>query len=156
MICKCGNVIPQKRHSLGYTSCVDCSTEKKWSGHLVVHHKTGNNYDVIKDPETAAIMASMSNRNGFGSNRRAIAREGVDTKKRVPPPDDFKIEPKFLGKKPADPSKWEDEACTLAVLDKFNTGQQPAKELLDSLFAQGKMSPLARKRILVIIGLNNP
>lgn len=155
MICKCGNVIPVKRVELGYNRCVECSTEKKASGHLVVHHKTGNEIQVIKDPETAAKMASMSNRNGFGSNRRAIPKEGVDTKKKVPPPAEVKIEPKFLGKKPADPSKWEDEACTLAVLDKFGEGQQAAKELLDSLFAQGKMSPLARKRILVIIGLNN-
>ena len=155
MICKCGNAIPKKRVELGYKKCVTCSTEKKWSGHLVVHHKTGNNYDVIKDPETAAKMASMSNRNGFGSNRRAIAKEGVDTKKKVAPPENFKIEPKLLTKKPADPSKWEDEACTLAVLDKFSEGQEVAKALLDSLFSQGRMSPIARKRLLVIIGVNN-
>lgn len=155
MICKCGNVIPVKRANLGYTTCIDCSTEKKWSGHLVVHHKTGNNYDVIKDPETAAKMASMSNRNGFGSNRKAIAREGVDTKKKIAPPGDFKIEPKLLSKKPADPSKWEDEACTLAVLDKLNESQEAAKQLLDSLFNDCRISPLARKRLLVIIGLNN-
>jgi hypothetical protein len=155
MICKCGNEIPKKRVELGYNSCVECSTEKKASGHLVVHHKTGNEIQVIKDPETAAKMASMSNRNGFGSNRRAIAKEGVDTKKKVAPPEDFRIEPKLLAKKPADTSKWEDEACTLAVLDKLSEGQDSAKGLLDSLFSQGRMSPIARKRLLVIIGVNN-
>ena len=152
MVCSCGEIIPKKRVELGYKKCINCSTEKKWSGHLVVHHKTGNNYDVIKDPETAAKMASMSNRNGFGSNRRAIAKEGVDVKKVVAPPKDFKIGPKLVDRKPADTSKWEDEAWTLAVLDKMSNPVE-AKALLDRVFLEGRISPLARKRLLVILGV---
>jgi hypothetical protein len=136
---------------MGYTVCVECSSEKKASGHLVVHHKTGNEIQVIKDPETAAKMASMSNRNGFGSNRRAIAKEGVDLKKKVLPPKDFKIDPKLVAKKPADPSKWNDEAWTLAILDKMGDTAE-AKSLLDRVFSDGLISPLARKRLLVILG----
>lgn len=29
-ICKCGAKIPEQRWKLGYTTCVNCSTEKKY------------------------------------------------------------------------------------------------------------------------------
>jgi|688.fasta_scaffold173900_5 hypothetical protein len=69
MICKCGNKIPEKRASLGYKNCVDCSTEEKWSAIPVIYHKTGNTVQVIKDPEVAKEMMALSRRTGFGTMR---------------------------------------------------------------------------------------
>jgi hypothetical protein len=65
--CKCGNAIPLPRLNLGYTVCVDCSTEVAWSAIHVVHHKTGNEIQVVKDPEVAAEFHAKSQRTGFGA-----------------------------------------------------------------------------------------
>jgi hypothetical protein len=51
---------------MGYRTCVDCSTEKKWGVVSVVYHKTGNTVEVVKDPEVAARVNAMSMRTGFG------------------------------------------------------------------------------------------
>ena len=151
MICRCGNIINPKRVELGFIVCVECSSEQKASGHLVVHHKTGNEIEIIKNPETAAIMASMSSRNGFGCKRRSVAKEGSNTKKIVSPPSDFKIDPKLIDRKPVDPSKWKDAEWTLKILDLI-TNPIEAKSQLENAFKNGEISPLARKRILVILG----
>ena len=151
MICKCGNLIPQKRANLGFTFCVECSPVQKASGHLVVHHKTGNEYQIITDPEVAEKIASMASRNGFGSNRKSVTRKGTNIKKIIPPPDDFKISPLILNRKPADESKCDDEGWTLAILDKFSTSPEEAIKLLSDVFSDGKISPIARKRLLAII-----
>ena len=136
---------------MGYSSCVECSTEHKWSGHLVVFHKTGNTYDIIKNPETAAKMASMSSRYGFGSNRKAIARDGVCTNKRIAPPEDFSIPAEEIARRPPDPSKWRDEDWGSKILDEFSKDPTGSRTLLDVAFARGEISPIARKRLLLII-----
>ena len=66
-LCKCGKNIPQPRLNLGYQVCVDCSTEVAWSAIQVVHHKTGNEIQVVKDPEVAAEFHAKSQRTGFGT-----------------------------------------------------------------------------------------
>ena len=67
MICKCGNKIPELRIKKGYKTCINCSTESKWSGIQVVHHKTGNETQIIKDPEVAADFIAKSARSGYGT-----------------------------------------------------------------------------------------
>lgn len=151
MICKCGDIVPQKRVKLGFNFCVNCSPVKKASGHLVVHHKTGNEYQIISDPEVAEKMASMASRNGFGSNRKSVAKKGNDIKKIIPPPENFTIDPTIINRKPPDINKWEDEAWTLIILDKFNESKKEAKELLEKIYSEGKLSPIARKRLLLIL-----
>lgn len=69
MYCKCGIEIPQKRIDLGYNTCVECSTEEKWSAVPIIYHKTGNTLQVVKDPEVAKEMIAMSRRTGFGIMR---------------------------------------------------------------------------------------
>jgi hypothetical protein len=66
MNCKCGIEIPQKRIDLGYKSCVNCSTESRWSIVPVNYHKTGNTAEIIKDPEVAADFLFLSQRKSFG------------------------------------------------------------------------------------------
>ena len=52
MKCKlCSDNIPTARIDMGYTICVDCSTEEKKVGHIIYPHKTGAYIQVV-DKET--------------------------------------------------------------------------------------------------------
>ena len=52
LICsKCSGDIPTERLSMGYTICIDCSTEEKKVGHIVYPHKTGA-YIQVMDKDT--------------------------------------------------------------------------------------------------------
>lgn len=70
MNCKtCQTSIPTPRYNLGYRTCVNCSSEHKWSSIPVINHKTGNEIQIIKDPEVAAEFLAKSARQGFGTLR---------------------------------------------------------------------------------------
>jgi hypothetical protein len=66
MNCKCGTIIHPKRIELGYKTCVDCSTERRWGVVAITYHKTGNTVEIVKDPDLAAEMNAMAQRKGFG------------------------------------------------------------------------------------------
>ena len=44
---KCNHNIPQARLDLGYTVCVECSTEEKLGCIDTINHKTGNTIQVM-------------------------------------------------------------------------------------------------------------
>ena len=68
--CKiCQLEVPLKRWDMGYRTCVSCSTEARWSAVPVINHKTGNEVQVVKDPEVAAEFIAKSSRVGFGTMR---------------------------------------------------------------------------------------
>lgn len=70
MNCKsCEQPVHPKRIELGYRTCVLCSTEKMWSGIPITNHKTGNEIQIVKDPEVAAEFMAKSARVGFGTMR---------------------------------------------------------------------------------------
>ena len=58
-----------KRWDMGYRTCVNCSNEPKWSSVPVINHKTGNEIQIVKDPEVAAEFMAKSARVGFGTLR---------------------------------------------------------------------------------------
>lgn len=151
-ICNCGEEIPEKRIQLGYSTCVACSTTKKFSGHLVVHHKTGNEYEVIKDPETAHEMKRMS-RSGFGARRRGgkFEERAIVTQKRVLKSVQPTSVAVILQKTPADSSKWKDEEWGMKIMEVAERSKEEAIELLEDVFQMGEMSPDCRKRILYIL-----
>lgn len=66
---KCQEDFPAQRWELGYRICVTCSTEEKWSAVPIINHKTGNEIQVVKDPEVAAEFLAKSARVGFGTMR---------------------------------------------------------------------------------------
>lgn len=66
MKCTCGTSIHPKRAELGYKTCVDCSTERKWGVVPITYHKTGNTVEIVKDPDLAEEMNAMAQRKGFG------------------------------------------------------------------------------------------
>ena len=70
MKCKsCSEIIHPKRLELGYRICVNCSQEPKWSSVPVINHKTGNEIQIVKDPEVAAEFLAKTARVGFGTMR---------------------------------------------------------------------------------------
>jgi hypothetical protein len=68
--CKnCKNNFPLKRYEMGYRICTECSAEPKWSAVPIINHKTGNEVQIVKDPEDAAEFLAKSARIGFGTMR---------------------------------------------------------------------------------------
>jgi len=66
--CKiCFSEMHPKRFAIGYRTCISCSDEQKWSGVPVINHKTGNEIQIVKDPEVAADFMAKSARTGFGT-----------------------------------------------------------------------------------------
>ncbi len=93
MYCKCTAKIPDPRYNLGYKTCISCSSEARWSGVPVINHKTGNEIQIVKDPEVAAEFLAKSARAGFGTLR------GMTTGYRRPQKTEIKI--KDIPPKPA-------------------------------------------------------
>ena len=83
--CKhCNNIIPLKRIELlpDTDTCVACSTVDKCSAVPVIHHKTGNEIQIVKDPEVAAEFHRLASRVGYGTLRglKAGKSGGTDYK----------------------------------------------------------------------------
>jgi hypothetical protein len=149
-ICKCGETIPEKRAELGYTTCVECSTTKKFSGHLVVHHKTGNEYEVIRDPGTANEVRRMT-RAGFGARRKGGNYEEKTPRSRKLKPVEHTESTYVIQKISPDPKKWKDEEWGIRVMEAFESSKEEARELLEKIYQSGEMSPDCRKRIIYLM-----
>ena len=63
----CHEEMNPKRLALGYRVCLGCSKEPRWSGVPIINHKTGNEIQIVKDPEVAAEFMAKSARTGFGT-----------------------------------------------------------------------------------------
>jgi len=65
---KCTHNIPKQRLALGYTTCIECSTEEKLGCIDTINHKTGNTIQVMsrKDADQAS---KLTKRAGFGTLR---------------------------------------------------------------------------------------
>tara|TARA_R110002012_G_scaffold287570_2_gene479989 strand:+ start:178 stop:672 length:495 start_codon:yes stop_codon:yes gene_type:complete len=61
--------IPKERKSMGYTICVDCSTEEKKMGHVIYPHKTGGYVQVV-DSETYQDLNRIDRRGYKGKGPR--------------------------------------------------------------------------------------
>jgi len=49
---RCSNKIPTARTDMGYTICVDCSTEEKVACHTIYPHKTGGYIQVVSKEQS--------------------------------------------------------------------------------------------------------
>ena len=65
---KCTHNIPKQRLALGYTTCVECSTEEKLGCIDTINHKTGNSIQVMSRDE-ADQAVKLTKRAGFGTLR---------------------------------------------------------------------------------------
>jgi hypothetical protein len=152
--CKtCGNSFPERRSELGYKTCVNCSTEAKWSGVQVVHHKTGNEIQIVKDPEVAAEFIEKSRRTGFGTMKGVKGSwkrnpTSEITRKREVKPVSVNYNPIIIAKRKVE-SNYQDKTIgesIMSVLD--NEGVKAAKALLEKEFQSLRISPDCRKRLL--------
>ena len=78
---KCTHHIPQARLDLGYTTCVDCSTEEKLGCIDTINHKTGNSIQVMsrKDADQASKLLQRA---GY-STLRALSGKSVMPKRKI-------------------------------------------------------------------------
>ena len=44
---RCSGKVPKARIDMGYTICINCSTEEKKMGHVIYPHKTGGYVQVV-------------------------------------------------------------------------------------------------------------
>jgi hypothetical protein len=79
--CKCGSEIPAARIRIlpNTTTCVKCSEIQPVSGVLIVHHKTGNEVQVIHDKETAKHIKKLSTRQSYGAVKTLESKSNVST-----------------------------------------------------------------------------
>lgn len=152
---KCGNDMPQKRAQFGYENCVECSTEPKWSGVPVIHHKTGNEIQIVKDPRDAAEFMAKSAR-GFGASHGVAGGFNSDLDVKEPPvisplqPE--KPQDKVVARKKPDTSKYDDENVGKRVLEIQETeGTELAINHLNTQFQALRVSPAGRKRLLILL-----
>lgn len=154
MNCKCGNKIPELRVKKGYKTCVTCSAESKWSGVQVVHHKTGNETQIIKDPEVAADFIAKSARSGYGTLKGVT---GSQKKAKTYTRESKKVEPVIF--KPVDrviarkkvETNYRDEEIASQVLSLIDKQEfDIAKDLIEKNFQSLNLSPVARKQLLFL------
>lgn len=80
MICtSCGNSIPSKRVSMGFKTCIQCSTVDKYGAVNIIYHKTGNTIQVT-DQETSKRMSKLGDRKRFGSVLKRGSSGGYNPK----------------------------------------------------------------------------
>jgi hypothetical protein len=62
----CNDKIPSGRLKIlpNTKTCVNHSNTFKYAGRMVVHHKTGNEIEIYKDPELAKEMFRLDNTKG--------------------------------------------------------------------------------------------
>lgn len=65
---KCTHNIPKARLALGYTTCLECSTEEKLGCIDTINHKTGNSIQVMSREEADQAI-KLTKRAGFGTLR---------------------------------------------------------------------------------------
>jgi len=158
MICKCGNKIPELRIKKGYKTCINCSTESKWSGVQVVHHKTGNETQIIKDPEVAADFIAKSARSGYGTLKGVTGSQKKSitintTTRKVEPT--FKPLKNIVDRKKVE-TNYSDEEIAKEVFSLIDNGKiESVVEYIETNFQSLKLSPKARKQLLLILNTQN-
>jgi hypothetical protein len=138
--CKtCGQTLHPQRIQLGYQVCVSCSTEAKWSGVPIVNHKTGNEIQIVKDPEVAADFLAKSARIGFGT-LRGMSSSGKARKTVIPREVKFEEKPVHSY-----------ELSRRQLPHEFDTVCQESLDLLENAGCDSALShvenSLAKKRI---------
>lgn len=67
---KCDNTLSDHRVHLGYTECLDCSKEEKYSAHTVYPHKTGGYVQPVKKSQSDNLKR-MDRRSVGGGGKMA-------------------------------------------------------------------------------------
>lgn len=67
--CRCGAAIPVQREELGFSTCVECSSARKYGVVPSLSHKMTGQAVIVKDPDDAARINKKVARCGYGVQR---------------------------------------------------------------------------------------
>ena len=140
--------LPNERIHLGYTECLDCSGEDKYSSHTVYPHKTGGFIQPMSS-EQADNMKRLDRRS-VGGERKAkgiVSDNSWDRwlKEYLTPKED---KPKFTPKPTPLPIYIPIREAMREVLDKYeDQGYQAAYSLTQSLYTSDKISLTDKSKI---------
>jgi hypothetical protein len=155
--CVCGNEIADGRYKLGYRTCLDCSSEKKWSGIQIVYHKTGNDIQIVKDPDDAAEFLAKTSRKGFGAMRgmtssyKNPARKTDRKKPRIVPSSPSQIS-YVIDRRKVSSKNYKDEEVAKRIFSFMEIGKRSeAENFLENQFQEMRISPIARKQLKHLI-----
>lgn len=77
---KCNHKIPKARLALGYTTCVECSTEEKLGCIDTINHKTGNSIQVMSRSD-ADQASKLLKRAGYSTLRALSGKSTTKARK---------------------------------------------------------------------------
>ena len=66
---ECNTKIPNERYQMGYTTCINCSTEEKVSCHTIYPHKTGAFIQVVSKEQSENL--NRLDRRGYSGVKKA-------------------------------------------------------------------------------------
>ena len=144
----CEKDLPNERIHLGYTECLDCSGEDKYSSHTVYPHKTGGFIQPMSS-EQADNMKRLDRRS-VGGERKAkgiVSDNSWDRwlKEYLTPKED---KPKFTPKPTPLPIYIPIREAMREVIDKYNNrGYEAAYSLTQSLYSHDKISLADKSKI---------
>ena len=139
---RCDNEMPSQRLDMGYTICVNCSTEEKVSCHTIYPHKTGGYIQVVSKSES--------------ENLNRLDRRGYSGMKKATKYKEFTIEPKQEPKpykhRPCNKQYTSYDDALNMVNDYYNEwGYKPTIKYLRKLNSSGTIPLLTRVKIQDII-----
>ena len=144
----CGNNVPKGRSEMGYTICVDCSTEEKVSCHTIYPHKTGAWVQPVSEEQSKNL--NRLDRRGAAGTRKAkgiVADQSWDRwleKYYNPKPDKPKFKPK-----PVETVYIPYKEAIKKVFKAFDSrGYRYASNLTQSLYSDDKISLVQKSKIV--------
>lgn len=138
----CQKELSDYRYHLGYTECVDCSKEEKYSAHQVYPHKTGGFVQPVKH-ETKKHLQKIDRRSTGGRTAKGIFSDqswdrwlkNYEEQKNNPKP-----KRKIVWKAPVVHYLSEEERTKLVQSYYDNNGYQPTLDYCMELYRQDKIS----------------
>ena len=135
---RCDTKVPQGRVDMGYTICVDCSTEDKVSCHTIYPHKTGGYIQVVSKEQSENL--NRLDRRGVGSIRTAKHYK------------EFKVdtidEPKPIKRYKCNKVYTTYDTALKMVLDYYDEwGYEPTLKYLRQLNSSGEIPLMTRVKI---------
>jgi hypothetical protein len=138
----CSTNIPQGRIDMGYTICVDCSTEDKVSCHTIYPHKTGGYIQVVSKEQSERL--NKLDRRGVGATKSAKHYKPFTVEKRK--------EPKPFSNRRCTKVYTDYETALDKVSDYYEEwGYEPTLKYLRKLNSSGDIPLMTRVKIQDII-----
>ena len=72
MYCKCGDKVHPVRLSLGYKTCMPCSTTQTYSYVPIIEHKTGNTIQIVSQEVSASVHRAWRRKQLVGTVERVL------------------------------------------------------------------------------------